>query len=547
MKPAPPVTRIRMAWSLPPPGHALTRELLTSCEQVRVAQLRQAPLVPACAHGRGAGAGGRRRADRSGGGLPLSGAGRLSRGRGRRRADRAADGRAAPPRPGRAGPDAARHGWDRGLPAPARGGGDADRDAHRQEPRSRPHRGARARRRRLRGQAVQPTRAGRQSAQRAAPHARGGRHRAADPAVGRRPDDRPRHQGGRDRRPRGVAHRPGVRAAAVPGPASTPGVHPRAAPAAGLGVHLARRHLDGDGAHPPPAREGGGQPLGPAPGPDRLRRRLPLRAGRRAAAMSWRAGGLAAAIFAAGLAGSVAVALAADIPAHDLGLLLGLTTVGALGVVVIGFVVQSTLRRRRAGVARHSALTAIVTAGAGLAAIQAVSSSMLISAHDLSVVLASLPVAVGAGVAYGVASAGSMVADLEGLASSASALEAGAGGQPSDAEPRAGGMAEVAIVAEALDAAAARLAEARARERALEASRRDVVAWISHDLRTPLASLRALAEALADGVATDEATRRRYLAGLVTNVDRLTALVDDLFELSQIEAGVLELELEPTS
>jgi signal transduction histidine kinase len=261
--------------------------------------------------------------------------------------------------------------------------------------------------------------------------------------------------------------------------------------------------------------------------------------------MSWRAGGLAAAIFAAGLAGSVAVALAADIPTHDLGLLLGLTTVGALGVVVIGFVVQSTLRRRRAGVARHSALTAIVTAGAGLAAIQAVSSSMLISAHDLTVVLASLPVAVGAGVAYGVASAGALVADLEALASSASVLEAGAA--PPDAPQRAGGTAEVATVAEALDAAAARLAEARARERAMEASRRDLVAWISHDLRTPLASLRALAEALADGVATDEATRSRYLAGLVTNVNRLAALVDDLFQLSQIEAGALAFELEPTS
>jgi signal transduction histidine kinase len=264
----------------------------------------------------------------------------------------------------------------------------------------------------------------------------------------------------------------------------------------------------------------------------------------------WRVAGLSAAIFALGLAGSVAVALGADVPAHDLALLLGLTTVGALAVVVIGFVVQSSLRRRRAGVARHSALTAIVTAGAGLAAIQAVSSSMLISPHDLTVVLASLPVAVGAGVAYGVASAGALVADLEGLASSASALEVGAGpagAGPAGAGPRAGGTAEVATVAEALDAAAARLAEARARERALEASRRDLVAWISHDLRTPLASLRALAEALADGVATDEATRRRYLSGLVSNVDRLTGLVDDLFELSRIEAGALTLELEPTS
>jgi signal transduction histidine kinase len=263
----------------------------------------------------------------------------------------------------------------------------------------------------------------------------------------------------------------------------------------------------------------------------------------------WRAAGLAAAIFAGGLAGSVAAALAVDIPGRDLLRLLGLTTVGAVAVVLIGLAVQRGLRRRRAGVARHVALTAVVTAGAGLAAIQAASSAMLVSAHDLAVVLVCLPVAIGAGIAYGVASSHGMVSDLEALAASAAALENGAG--PSQATPgpaaRPGGTAEVATVAEALDAAAARLAAAREHERAMEASRRDVVAWISHDLRTPLASLRALAEALADGVATDEATRGRYLAGLVAHVDRLTTLVDDLFELSRIESGALALEPEPVS
>jgi signal transduction histidine kinase len=81
----------------------------------------------------------------------------------------------------------------------------------------------------------------------------------------------------------------------------------------------------------------------------------------------------------------------------------------------------------------------------------------------------------------------------------------------------------------------------------MDAGRRDLVAWISHDLRTPLASLRALAEALADGVATDEATRQRYLAGLIAHVDRLTGLADALLELSQVEAGAVRLELEPVS
>src|SRR6266542_2949323 len=179
---------------------------------------------------------------------------------------------------------------------------------------------------------------------------------------------------------------------------------------------------------------------------------------------------------------------------------------------------------------------------------------MLVSTHDLLVVLVSLPVAIGAGIAYGIASSRAMVTDLEALAARAAALEAGAGAsspaeqaRPSVAGRRSGGTAEVATVAEALEAAEARLAAARERERAMDASRRDLIAWISHDLRTPLASLRALAEALADGVAIDEATRGRYLAGLLAHIDRLTGLVDALLELSQVEAGALAFEREPVS
>jgi signal transduction histidine kinase len=159
------------------------------------------------------------------------------------------------------------------------------------------------------------------------------------------------------------------------------------------------------------------------------------------------------------------------------------------------------------------------------------------------VVLASLPVAAGAGVAYGVATARQVAADLEALAGTARRLEAG----DLDARAQVQGTAEVALIAETLNAAAARLAEARERERRMEQERRDLIAWASHDLRTPLASLRALAEALADDLAPDEATRRRYLAGLTANVERLSGLVDDLFELSAIQAGAVTLQLEPTS
>jgi len=86
-----------------------------------------------------------------------------------------------------------------------------------------------------------------------------------------------------------------------------------------------------------------------------------------------------------------------------------------------------------------------------------------------------------------------------------------------------------------------RLALARSRERALEASRRELVAWVSHDLRTPLAGLRAMAEALEDQVVVDPREVSQYHSQIRREVDRLTVMIDDLFELSRIHAGALRL------
>ncbi|MGH3979685.1 MAG: sensor histidine kinase [Pseudonocardiaceae bacterium] len=85
--------------------------------------------------------------------------------------------------------------------------------------------------------------------------------------------------------------------------------------------------------------------------------------------------------------------------------------------------------------------------------------------------------------------------------------------------------------------------EARARERAAEGSRRELVAWISHDLRTPLAGIRAMTEALADGVVSEPEDVRRYVQGIEREARRLSGMVDDLFELSRITAGALSLSL----
>jgi signal transduction histidine kinase len=98
--------------------------------------------------------------------------------------------------------------------------------------------------------------------------------------------------------------------------------------------------------------------------------------------------------------------------------------------------------------------------------------------------------------------------------------------------------AEFAALSRELTDTSAKLANSRARERALEQSRRQLVAWVSHDLRTPLAGLRAMAEALEDGLAADP---HRYHKQMRAEAERLATMVDDLFELSRIHSGTLHL------
>ena len=106
---------------------------------------------------------------------------------------------------------------------------------------------------------------------------------------------------------------------------------------------------------------------------------------------------------------------------------------------------------------------------------------------------------------------------------------------------------ELADLAADLNALAVRLDAAARQERRMEQSRRDLIAAVSHDLRTPLAAIRATIEAITDGVVTDEATITRYLRTMHDGTRELSRLIDDLFDLSRLDAGALVLEHEPAA
>ncbi|MER7762215.1 HAMP domain-containing sensor histidine kinase [Streptomyces sp. NPDC097619] len=214
-------------------------------------------------------------------------------------------------------------------------------------------------------------------------------------------------------------------------------------------------------------------------------------------------------------------------------LLIALFALGGAACAGLAGALALRLLRRRS-VAVSLTVVAAVAVTAMLAGTLAVARAMFLSPHDLTVV--TLVVAMAAVVSLGTALTMGrwVVARSRDLA--LATREFGADGR--FAAPSAPATAELAGLARELATTSARLAASRERERALESSRRELVAWISHDLRTPLAGLRAMAEALEDGVAADPS---RYHRQIRTEVERLDTMVGDLFELSRIHAGALEL------
>jgi signal transduction histidine kinase len=99
------------------------------------------------------------------------------------------------------------------------------------------------------------------------------------------------------------------------------------------------------------------------------------------------------------------------------------------------------------------------------------------------------------------------------------------------------GRDEIAALAASFNEMAERLQDADCQQRELDTLRRDLVAWASHDLQTPLTAIRVQIEALADGMVDDPATAQRYLRTTQRQVNDLSMLIDDLFQVAQLDAG----------
>lgn len=186
---------------------------------------------------------------------------------------------------------------------------------------------------------------------------------------------------------------------------------------------------------------------------------------------------------------------------RDLVLILLMALAGALLVAVPGALFLRAMRRR--SVLVHVTGLVVIAVLSVLAGVIAVAQGMFLSQHDLNVLM--------------------VVVAMSGAVSLTFAV----------------------LLGRRLAADAMWAREAREKERAAEAGRRELVAWVSHDLRTPLAGLRAMAEALEDGVVTDPETVTEYLRRMRGQTERMARLVDDLFQLSRITAGALHLKPGP--
>jgi len=253
--------------------------------------------------------------------------------------------------------------------------------------------------------------------------------------------------------------------------------------------------------------------------------------------MGWRGLALLLVVAGVGALGTLATGAAMGMHASELAHLAALMA-PALVVTLVAIAVARPLLAR-SSMRQSLVAVAIVGAVVGLANLVVLARQMFVNDHDATTLGVLFLYSTGSGVGAALALARARSRAVARLAETARALGEG------DLDARVGhleGGPELDTLAVTLDDMATKLRAAMERERRIERTRRDLVTAVSHDLRTPLSSLQAMVEAIEEGVIEDRLSLRRYAVEMRRSVSQLVTMVDDLFEMVQLDEGAIETE-----
>jgi signal transduction histidine kinase len=197
-------------------------------------------------------------------------------------------------------------------------------------------------------------------------------------------------------------------------------------------------------------------------------------------------------------------------------------------------------RARAGSLPRQFALVVAIVVAPVLIALVVVGALMVVSQHGAALLAAIVAAAGLVAIVAARLVAGSILRDVQAIRDGLMAVGRG----KRDVRIETSANDELAQLAAAANSMIMQLRDEEGRRDQSDAARRDLIAAVSHDLRTPITSLRLLAEAIGDDIIDDPDTRLLYLRRMATHIDALTVLIDDLFELSRLEAGDISWSIE---
>lgn len=250
--------------------------------------------------------------------------------------------------------------------------------------------------------------------------------------------------------------------------------------------------------------------------------------------------------------GIVAVLIAALIaiqvilapPPEDLRILLGYMLITSLGTLGAGYILYRLGWWRWPRRIFYTFLLGLIfQSGVVFFNVWLTARGMLINQHDLELTYVLLLFGIAVGIVFGGYAARALALRIRELHSAAQRVAAG------DLSTRVEvkGRDELAELAGTFNHMTTQLESTTRQRQELDKLRRDLIAGASHDLRTPITSMRVVIEALADGLIEEASSRQRYLASLQADIASLSKMIDELFELAQIDAGGLQLDRLPAA